>query len=91
MDDYHQLQSEFVIYLAGRLGMRSGEIVHLESDWVDMENKTVNIPLHEGCEKGDGGGLCGYCLQNAKQMANHNDVPLEEVKSLFWKAKTAEA
>lgn len=91
LDDYYQLQSEFVIVLAGRLGMRSGEICHLQSSWVDMDNKTIHIPLHDACDSGKGGGICGSCLQLAQQMADRNDAPVTEMEDLFWKAKTAEA
>ena len=33
--DYRGRQATTIILLAGRLGMRSGEITHLQEDWID--------------------------------------------------------
>jgi len=91
LEPLYDLQAEFVILLSGRLGMRRGEITHLEKDWVDQENERIHVPQHEPCKMGKDGGLCGLCRNAAKQMADINDVPFEEVAGLYWKAKTSEA
>ncbi len=68
MDDYYALQARFVILVAGRLGLRAGEIAHMREEWVDWRDKMIEIPAHEPCDKGRGGGKCGYCRQMAEQM-----------------------
>jgi len=84
-----QLQSRFVVLAAGRLGLRAGEIAHMQSDWVDWRRNMIQIPSHEGCEKGRHGGVCGYCRSQAEQMTDHNDdVSLEQALDRMWSAKT---
>lgn len=69
MGDYYDLESRVIIYVAGRLGLRVGEIVHMRESWIDWRNQMIKIPEHQHCEKGRDGGICGYCRQNAQQMA----------------------
>lgn len=69
LDEYWSLQCRFVIHLAGRLGMRAGEISHMTADWIDWRRRMIVVPRHEECTNGRGGGICGYCRQNAQQMA----------------------
>lgn len=69
MKDYFDVEARLIIFLAGRLGMRVGEIVHMKSSWIDQRNQMINIPIQQNCNKGKNGDVCGYCLQNAKQMA----------------------
>lgn len=92
LDEPYRLQSEFILLATGRLGLRSGELVHLKSDWIDTEKHRVNIPAHEPCTNGSDGGICGYCRQLAAQMADTNEeLGKDEAEELFWKAKTANA
>ena len=35
MDDYYGLQCRFILFAAGRLGMRAGEIAHMDESWID--------------------------------------------------------
>lgn len=91
LDRFVEGESELVIYLAGRLGMRRTEIVHMQTAWIDWDNEWIEIPDHEPCTKGKDGGICGSCRSKAKQMAEINDAPQEELEGLFWKAKTVRA
>lgn len=69
MKDYFDTEARLVIFLAGRLGMRVGEIIHMKESWVDWRNEMIRIPLQQDCDKGKDGSTCGYCMQNAEQMA----------------------
>lgn len=69
-DEHYRLQTRFVVLIAGRLGLRGGEIAHMESSWVDRRNKMIEIPEHTACSKGRNGGVCGYCRQNAAQKVD---------------------
>jgi len=45
----------------------------------------INVPYYEPCS-------CGYCVQQAKQEAEHNDdLTLEEAMEGRWHAKTRQA
>lgn len=91
LGDYYRQEARLVVLLAGRLGMRRGEIAHIDKDWIDFDGEYINIPAHEPCTKGKDGGICGSCRQQARQMADSNDVDVEDLEGLFWKAKTARA
>jgi len=93
LDDYQSLQARFAIFMAGRLGLRRGEIAHMTRDWVDWNRNMLCIPHHEPCLKGrDSMGICGSCHQQAKQRVEHNpDLEIEDAKDLQWRAKTREA
>lgn len=87
-----RLQCEFILLVQGRLGLRVGELTHLQSDWIDTQSHRLKVPAHEKCTSGKDGGICGYCNQLAKQMTNQNeDLDYEDATELFWKAKTANA
>lgn len=72
-DDQRSLEAQFVVLAAGRLGLRAGELTHLRSSWVDWRNRRIDVPRHEECRIGKGGGVCGYCKMSARQMAEHYD------------------
>lgn len=80
-------EARLVILLAGRLGMRGGEIAHLHTDWVDMDRRLIEIPDHEPCQKGKNGGVCGYCREQARgHLDSHNlshDQAREQVSAEF--------
>lgn len=89
LDGYYALQCQFVVLVAGRLGMRAGEIAHMTEDWVDFRRRMVVIPRHEPCTDGRDGGPCAYCRKNAQQRADHDeDVTYEDALSRMWQSKT---
>lgn len=92
-DSYYGIQGRFCVLLAGRLGMRRGEIGHMKESWVDWRRNMIEIPMHEPCygERG-GDGICGDCRQLADQMVDHNpELTREEAHAQFWKPKTPAA
>jgi integrase len=90
LEEYYGLQCRFVVLVAGRLGMRAGEIAHMREGWVDWRRNLIDIPRHQPCDDGRDGGLCGYCLRKAEQKTGHGDEPsLEEAKQSMWSPKTA--
>lgn len=93
LDDYYSLQARFAILLAGRLGMRKGEITHITEQWVDLDREMICVPQHENCIKArESMDICGYCKQQAEQRVEHNDeLTMDEAEELAWLAKTAEA
>lgn len=89
LDEYEALQSRFILFAAGRFGLRAGELCHFKADWVDLRRRMIAIPAFEPCRKGRDGGICGYCRQHARQMADHNpDVSLEAATASRWEPKT---
>lgn len=89
MRDYYGFQAKFIVLVAGRLGLRAGELAHMKQSWVDPRRNMIEIPYHEPCKKGRDGGKCGYCRQIAEQKANYNsDVTYEDALSETWTPKT---
>lgn len=79
------LQARFVILVSGRLGLRGGEISHIKKHWLDFDREMINIPYYESCD-------CGYCYQQAKQEANHNEnLTIEEAMENRWHTKTEQS
>ena len=72
--------TKFVITLAGRLGMRAGEIAHITEDWVDFKNGMIEIPNNENCTKSKDDCSCGYCRSLAKSVVKHGTPSIEEAK-----------
>lgn len=92
LDDPVGSQATFAIYCAGRLGMRSGEIIHMRESWVDWDRQMIRIPTFEPCEKGNDGGICGYCRQQAEQTLDYDpSINVEMEKERRWKPKTPAA
>jgi len=77
-----------VILMAGRLGFRPGELTHFAASWVDEQREIIHVPEHVSCQKGRGGGVCGYCRQAARQRARNEDEPIEEFTAQYWQPKT---
>lgn len=79
-----------ILLLGGRLGMRAGEIAHMQADWIDWERKQIKIPSYEPCQKGRDGGPCGYCRSQAKQAVGYrpDELTLDEELETRWKPKT---
>jgi integrase len=78
--DLRSLESQFLAFVGGRLGLRPGEICHMEDDWINWRRRMIEIPLHEPCDKGKDGGICGYCRQNAEQRVEYNSLSLAEAR-----------
>lgn len=86
---YRACDPEFVVYVLGRLGLRRGELAHLEESWIDWREKMIYIPTNESCTNGKGGEVCGYCKQLAKQRVDvADDLDLETALSWMWVPKT---
>ena len=72
--DNQRKEALFGILLAGRLGLRAGEIIHLDSDWVNWRDRRIEIPRQDECQlSADAEGPCGYCRQAAEQMVQYYD------------------
>lgn len=92
LDDYYGIQAEFLIHVMGRLGLRRGEVTHMDSSWIDWRKEMVIVPYHKECETGLDNSVCGYCKQLAKQEAEYNeDVTINEAIDDRWTAKTRAA
>lgn len=89
----HDIEARLILFLAGRLGLRRGEIAHMEGDWIDWRQERIEIPGYEPCDRGRNGGPCGMCRQYAQQMAEHNDnLSMEEALRIrAWSPKTENA
>jgi integrase len=92
LGDYYALEAQFVVLVAGRLGLRAGEIVHMRDEWVDWRRRMIVIPGHQSCTKGRDGGICGSCRQSARQKVDHNEgLSIDEALSSMWSPKTTAA
>lgn len=75
-------EARFICLVGGRLGMRAGEISHLDTEWLDWDRKIIRIPQHEPCS-------CGYCRRQAAQEVDHNEnLTRSEAVSTRWHPKT---
>ncbi len=63
-----------VLYLAGRLGLRAGEISHIRESWLNRENKVIQIPPSLGVPE--------------RSARRHLRVLLKNVRSLRWNTPT---
>lgn len=68
-------EAAFAILATGRLGMRSGEVIHLREDWINWRQRRIEVPRQMDCHLGGDpdGEPCGYCRQAARQMAEYYD------------------
>ncbi|MEZ3118193.1 tyrosine-type recombinase/integrase [Halobaculum sp. MBLA0147] len=66
-------EAEFVVQLAGRAGLRRGEIAHFSPDWIDTRRELIEIPAHDPCTKGEEGEPCGYCARAAQRKASRRE------------------
>lgn len=78
--DLRSLESRFLAFVGGRLGLRPGEVCHMKSDWINWRRRMIEIPYHSECRKGKDGGICGYCRQNAEQRADYNSLSIAEAR-----------
>lgn len=83
-------ECELVLFAAGRLGMRAGEIAHLDESWIDWQRSIIEIPEEDPCDHGRAGRICGYCHDRAQAAAAANDdLSLEQALSQRWNPKTS--
>ena len=76
-------EAQLICLLAGRLGLRSGEITHFKKEWIDQDRDLIRIPQSESCD-------CGYCREQAKQEAANNDnLTFGQAIADRWHPKTA--
>lgn len=91
-DDYFARESRFILFTAGRLGLRSGEITHFRESWVDWRRQMIEIPSFQQCTDGRDGGICGSCEQAAQQMTEYNPgLDIEAARDCMWQPKTGNA
>jgi len=92
MTDPRSFQARFIILVGGRLGLRPGEICHMDETWLNARKQMIEIPRHDPCTKGRDGGPCGYCREMAQQLVDYNDgISFEEAIRSRWSPKTEAA
>jgi len=68
-------ETRAVLYLAGRVGLRKGEITHLDADWFDWSDGSITIPEFQACTKGQHAAEpCGYCRRRAEDRVETNNI-----------------
>lgn len=82
-DGNTELQVRFILHVAGRLGLRAGELAHFRADWLNEKEGTLTIPEHESCDFGADGGICGYCRSRAEDYYETRDRTVEEWMSVL--------
>jgi hypothetical protein len=80
-DEEQALQARFVALVGGRLGLRAGEITHMDESWINWRKRMIEIPRHHNCTKGKHGeSCCGYCQQQAEQRVEYNAISAPEAR-----------
>jgi len=74
-------ENKFLLYLAGELGFRSGEIAHIKLSWFNFDEGVIYIPPHEPCN-------CAYCSYCAKKRTKNPNLTPQEVRNIYWQPKT---
>jgi integrase len=83
LDEPYDAECSFIVIAGGRLGMRGGEIAHVDESWVNWNRSMIEIPPFEPCS-------CGYCRKRAKSAAEHNDgLTFSEAMEQRWNPKTS--
>lgn len=87
---YYDPDPEMVVYVLGRLGLRRGELVHLDEDWIDWREQRIEIPAYAPCNRGQGNRACGECRQSARQRVEYagGGLSFEEACDWMWTPKT---
>lgn len=91
LQEPYRTETRFILTAGGRLGLRAGEIAHFRREWVDWQKKQIRIPSFDPCDKGRGGGPCGYCYKRAREAAEIHDVTVEDAVKRRWQPKTEHA
>ena len=73
-DSKKKLEACYIILLAGRLGLRTGEIQHVREGWIDWMRGEIAIPRHDPCG-------CMNCWVAAKQKASSDEDEFREEMS----------
>jgi len=47
---------------------------------VNWRKRCIEIPLHDPCDQGKDGGLCGSCRQSVRQRVEYHDMTLGEAR-----------
>lgn len=78
-NDRIEVECRALLYLAGRVGLRKGEITHLSAEWIDWNNGTIIVPESDPCEKGQHADEpCGYCRRRAEDRVETANITHEE-------------
>lgn len=92
-DELHEpfrRECRFILVACGRLGLRAGELCHLDESWVNWQKSQIQIPRYDPCDGGRNGGVCGYCKDRArKAAAKDDDLTIEEAYQQRWGPKTS--
>ncbi|RLM83540.1 site-specific integrase [Halobellus sp. Atlit-38R] len=76
-----QIEDRALVHFTGRLGFRSGELIHFHEGWVDRDRQIIHIPRHDACN-------CRYCREQAAEAAaKRSDVTVDDVLDLYWNPK----
>lgn len=83
LSDPHRFEARLICLLAGRLGLRRGEIAHFSTEWLDWDRELLQIPSFDACD-------CGYCRRQARSEArNSDDLSYDNALADRWHPKTA--
>jgi integrase len=86
------VQAVAAVLACGRLGLRSGELGHLDASWIDWQRSQIEIPSYDPCTKSAEGDPCGDCRQKARQAVGYaDDLALEDALAACWTPKTEAA
>lgn len=83
LDHAQDIEARFILFVAGRLGLRRGELTHFDESWIDWRKRRIDIPEQQTCEKGRNGGPCGHCRQMARQQTEHALASAAEASALY--------
>ena len=88
-DPEQAMETRAMLLIGGRLGLRPGEVTHLDASWINRRREMLSIPSRDPCSKGRDDDPCGYCRQAARQQVKHDDSKeFEEVVDNYWNPKT---
>lgn len=79
-DPVERQEALYIAFVGGRLGLRAGELLHLDHEWIDWRNRMIDIPEYDPCTGGEDGGVCGYCRQQARAEAERSELSLSEAR-----------
>lgn len=79
----YRIEARLICLLAGRLGLRGGEIAHFSLRWLNWDCKLIRIPVFDSCN-------CGYCRRRARAEADNSDqLNYSHALAGRWQPKTA--
>jgi len=92
LKDPYDIEARLLLFCCGRLGMRVGELIHMDASWIDWRKHMITVPRFDKCTDGRDGGICGYCKQLAEQEAKHNEqTEIRQAMANRWQSKTEAA